>query len=130
MEQTQYRKTGNVHHIPLPEMIDHVILKINQFNEIKEATGGTPPQNPFTDALVFTTNDGRTVQIPEQVQKQAIEHYNKSINGPVEEKQEEEVEEQEPKVVVVESDNSILWFAIIIIGLILLYFIYKQGKLN
>lgn len=130
MEQSQqYRKTGNTHHIPLPDMIEHVVMKINQFNEIKEATGGVPPQNPFSDPIVFTTKDGRTVQIPEQVQQQAVQEYHKMIIGDhdeVDEIEEEYIEE--PKLVVVEQDNTYMWMAIIILSLILLYFIYLQSK--
>ena len=73
--EDRYKKTGNKVPIKIDELMNQVYDKLDQHDRLVAATGATPDYSPYKDPIVYTTQDGRTVQIPDEIQRQAIKDW-------------------------------------------------------
>lgn len=67
-----FQETGNKIPITSQELIHHCQKKLAEFDEMISADKTIPPNNPYTDKIIYVTKDGKTIMIPETIQKQAI----------------------------------------------------------
>lgn len=79
-----FQETGNKIPISFNELMDYAHMKFSEYNKTK-----TGP-NPFTNPIIYTTKDGKTIMIPTDIQNQAIQLWKKS--GGVEPFQQEAVD--------------------------------------
>jgi hypothetical protein len=77
----QYKHTGNQINIPMNEMINFVHDKLYEYDEMIKATETMPNSSPYKDPVYYTTEEGKMVQIPDYVQKQAVSMYMQSKVG-------------------------------------------------
>jgi len=74
----QYQQTGNQIHLPMDEMMSHVLTKLEEYDELKTVTQSKPNFSPYTDPIIYITVEGKTVEIPKYIQEKAIEMYKKN----------------------------------------------------
>jgi len=74
--------TGNNISVPENELISSAHHHLNRYDELRQASGSIPQYNPYEQPIVYTTEDGRQVQIPEQIHQKAIDLWiaNKNQN--------------------------------------------------
>lgn len=153
-----YITTGN--NIPLREdyLIKQVIQELTRYDNLVAATGKTSNYSPYTHPIIITTEDGKQVQVPENIQIKAINIW-KYKNNPeqminndygnakreYEELQEtpyghandEQIEQsvipsndEEEIIVVHKEDNTFLYIIIAVIVIGMLYYMHTNGKLK
>lgn len=77
---TDYRMTGKEIPLNVNSLIAHVHNKLDEYAFLKESTGTEPGSNPFTQPVIFTTDEGKLVQVPAEIQKQAIASWKPRSN--------------------------------------------------
>jgi hypothetical protein len=76
MEQ-QYTQTGKNIPVNFEELSTH-IEKVLYNYEIRSNRDSN--YNPFTDPIIYTTNDGKTIQIPDSIQQKVVNEWNNKKN--------------------------------------------------
>ncbi len=76
----QYQQTGKSIPIQVPELISFVHNKLDQYVALTNATQMKPDFDPFSDPLIFTTQEGKLIQIPKDIQKQAVASWKQNHN--------------------------------------------------
>ena len=76
----QYRKTGSDINLPVDILINFVMEKCKEYDTLIEVTQSRPIQSPYSDPVIFTTDEGKTVQVPDYVQQQAIQQWTADKN--------------------------------------------------
>lgn len=151
MSSTQYKPTGN--NIPLTYQEIRVCIfdKLKAYDLIvgKDAQHSGTDYNPYTDTIIYTTPDGRSVQIPKDVQVAAVEEY-LTMNGPsnfggvnsVNSVDNEETKQFEPPInlqnddsdtptkVVATKKSHTTTFVVIALVIILVIFLIKTKRLK
>lgn len=80
---TEYKPTGKEIPLNVNVLVNHVHNKLDEYMYLKETTQAEPPNNPFSQPVIFTTDDGKLVQVPVEIQKQAIASWKqKSTQNP------------------------------------------------
>ncbi len=102
-ENVEYQPTGNNINLRMDELVEFVLEKIQQYEYMVKATETVPSFSPFKDPIIFTTQEGKTVQIPEYVQKEAIKIWNQRKSKA--NNQEESVEDIQ-ELPIYESDDN------------------------
>jgi len=76
----EYQKTGN--HIPIPvdKLTNAVYEKLSEYDNLVNSLGMKPTQSPYKDQIIYTTDEGKLIQIPKYIQEQAVFKWNKK-NG-------------------------------------------------
>lgn len=72
---TEYKKTGKEIPLNVNTLISFVHNKLDEYAFLKESTQTEPSNNPFTQPVIFTTDEGKLVQVPVEIQKQAISSW-------------------------------------------------------
>jgi len=65
--------TGNNISIPEEELISFVHFSLARYEELVDASGSDPSYSPYSQPIIYTTQDGKQVQIPEEIQQNAIQ---------------------------------------------------------
>ena len=68
-----FQETGNKVPISTDELIKYVHFKLIEFDAIVAENKSIPSFNPYVHAIIYKTKDGKTIKIPEEIQKQAID---------------------------------------------------------
>lgn len=137
-------------------LMEYVINSLTKYHEYVESTGEEPEFNPYRDPIIYRLEDGRSIEIPEQVKTEAIKHWknrdSKPINNmysdideepnnllvnrkhlqkPLEVEQSLNIQPKE-KVIIVkeESSSNYIYIAIIVLLLGLGFYLYKNNKLS
>ena len=71
----EFEQTGNQVPIRIDELIACVHERLEQYDKLTEATQATPSYSPYLHPIIYTTNEGKTIQIPPDVQKKAIDQW-------------------------------------------------------
>jgi hypothetical protein len=75
MSNPKYQQTGNSIPLKEDELINFVHNKLNEFVELSKVTKMKPDSDPSKDPIIFITHEGKTVQIPIEIQKKAIQTW-------------------------------------------------------
>ena len=127
------------------EMMQYMFVALDNYNKAM-SEGQDPMVNPLNGRVIMRTNDGRSVEIPENVQRMAIVRYLENKKGPqfVEIDQEQEQEQEQKQVhaqarVVAtrpvaqpkepETNKYLMIFGILLL-IFILYKVYKYYKMN
>jgi hypothetical protein len=134
----EYQKTGNNIQIPYNEMYNFVIQKLDEYDRLAEATQVEPPNSPFKNPIIYTTVDGKTVQIPMDIHAKASQAYLKDkygddlieeipVHGP---RQESYPVTQQRNTSVNKPSYSLWWLVIILVIAVICYYLYKNYSQN
>lgn len=76
MQDEQYQQTGNKIPITLDELMQAVFYRLEMYDKL---IGGNETSNntytPYIDPIIYNTQDGRTVEVPKEIQRRAIEEW-------------------------------------------------------
>ena len=75
MSSTSYMHTGNNISVPEDELIAYVHFSLSRYEELVNASGEEPSYNPYTQPIVYTMEDGRQVQVPEEIHQKALQMW-------------------------------------------------------
>ncbi len=64
-----FKETGNKIPISADELINYMHIQFSAYDKTKSGS------NPYTDIVIYTTKDGKTIIIPKEIQQQAIENF-------------------------------------------------------
>jgi hypothetical protein len=70
-----YQETGNKVPIASQELTNYVYKKLATYGEQIKTTKIMPSRNPYTQSIIYKTEDGKTIKIPKDIQKQAISNW-------------------------------------------------------
>jgi len=88
MNSNGFKETGNKIPIPIDEFTNHVKSELLKYDKLKNATETNPSYNPYLEPIIYTTSQGKLVQVPEEIKKNAIDDWLKNGEGNNMEKQE------------------------------------------
>jgi hypothetical protein len=71
---SNYMLTGNQIPINIPVLIDYVIEKLKKYDSLLEV-GQVMQESPYNSPIVYTLEDTRKIEIPQEIQKNAIAKY-------------------------------------------------------
>lgn len=74
-----YELTGNQIPVKSDELINYVLNKFLVYNQYVNDTGQEPDFNPYLNPIVYTTKDGKTIEIPKVIVQEAINIQKKDI---------------------------------------------------
>jgi hypothetical protein len=77
---TEYKMTGKEIPLNVNILVKHIHNKLDEYAFLKESTQTEPGSNPFTQPVIFTTDEGKLVQVPAEIQKQAISTWKQRSN--------------------------------------------------
>ena len=78
---TEYKETGNKVPLPMDELINFAQEKLQDFDRLVEATQSRPERSPYNSPIIYTTKEGKLVQIPEYIQQQAVNLWSSAKKG-------------------------------------------------
>lgn len=70
-----YEMTGKSYPVSVDELLEHCKGKFMEYDQLVKGTGAQPQKSPYTDPIVYTTQEGKLVQVPLDIQKQAVTEY-------------------------------------------------------
>ena len=117
-----YTKSGEQYQVPMDELGNFVIAKIEQYERVKNTLGEAPDENPYVDQLIYTMADGKAVAVPKEIQDLAISEY-KRMQTVEEPEQTEQNETVNDKLTI---KDWILYITVILCIILLGYIVYKQ----
>lgn len=132
-----FRQTGNKIAVTGQELIAYVKQQLANYDGSISKNKSLPKSNPYTHPIIYKTQNGKMIQVPEEIQKQAISSWYQQNGTNVPAAQQtaeidplmENEMRQEQKVVYVE-DNSTNWLKLamlILAGLLAVYLLYKMS---
>ena len=139
-EQSLHQRTGNVVNVPTSELVDFVRSAFNEYDRALEYTNEPPYPNPYTSQLIYTTKDGRTVEIIDEIKQFVIAQRRGDYDEPNYNDYEEELPlpphrpiyransfPAQKHTTVQESKNSTVHWVVFIIALCIIgYILYKR----
>lgn len=78
----QYQHTGKQIPVSVPDLISFVHDKLYQYDQLKKGTGVEPTFNPYLQPIIYTMSNGKSIIIPENIQKQAVGLWIKKKHDP------------------------------------------------
>jgi hypothetical protein len=76
----EFEKTGKTYPVTIDELVAHTKTKLAEYDELVKRTGAFPVKSPYTDPIIYTTSEGKLVQVPDYIQQEAITEYKSSFN--------------------------------------------------
>lgn len=149
----EYQQTGNSIPISVDLLMDHVFYELDRYDGIINASGAIPDVSPYTSPLIYTTEEGKQVKIPDNVQMNAIELWNRQKKTQLNPQSDYEkykeafselhespsnlltnkviqqvqpIENDQPIYVVEKKDNKLYWIILIVILCAAGYYYYKR----
>ena len=135
----EYRETGKKIPLTVEELHVHVIDKLYQYDELIKSTKTKPEQDPYVDPIVYVTKEGKTVQVPQNIQENAVKVWIAEKDQPVKNDDEDvlsdidDLDDVKPKynarkqvVVVKENKNFYMLLFFICIALFAGYMLAKK----
>ena len=110
-----YQITGNKIPVTKDELIIYMKEQLSAFD-----SGMSKNTNPYTDAIIYNTKDGKMIQIPQEIQKEAITLWNqqpKKFNLPMNENDDND----KPDYITI---------GILILAVILAIYLFNKSGLN
>jgi hypothetical protein len=134
-----FRETGNKVPISTEELIKYVHFRLLEFDAIVSEQKSIPSFNPYVDEIIYKTKEGKTIKIPVEIQKQAIDmlYQQTGKNIPTSQQMPQTQPRQQMKptrrpklqkkvIYVYEEDNNPIKLGILIFAAILaLYLFFK-----
>ena len=142
-----YRETGNKIPISTQELSNYVYKQLALYDEQIKTTKILPNYNPYTQPIIYKTKAGKSIRIPEEIQKNAINDWytRTGTNIPIMQRQTSEVEqeleieinEDIPETtngIIAQSNSNAHNYNVISIGILIfaailaIYLFYKIGN--
>ena len=74
---TDFIQTGNAVPVSEQELYEYVYENLERYDNLLQASEAQPSYSPYTQPIIYTSNNGKQVQIPEEIQKNAIDMWKK-----------------------------------------------------
>jgi len=74
-DPNDFENTGNQIPLKVDELVNFVHERLNQYDNLVETTQGQPTYSPYREPIIYTSPEGKMVQIPKEVQKKAIDSW-------------------------------------------------------
>ena len=144
-ENVEYQPTGNNINLRMDELVDFVLEKLEQYEYIVKATQTVPSFSPYKDPIIYTTKEGKTVQIPEYVHQEAIKIWNQKKNKSINEDSVQDIQElpiyesgdnyknqlnykRKKEIGIEENDSNFRYFILILLFVGILVYFYNKKK--
>lgn len=72
MDQSDYKQTGKSIPIKIPELTSFVHNKLDEYMYLTSSLQMQPKFNPFKQPIIYSTSEGKLVQVPDNIKKDAI----------------------------------------------------------
>ena len=69
---TDFTLTGYNVPVSMDQLINYVHRELDKYDNLVGMTNNTPQYSPYKNPIIFTTEDGRQVQIPEEIHREGI----------------------------------------------------------
>lgn len=110
------------------ELMEYIMLKLSDYDNLVVATGAHPPVNPYVDPITYSTSTGKLIDIPQDLQQMAVKYWGilkfQNENNKSEKKVEKPKDENEIEPVK-KSTLSFIWF-LAVIGILILIFYFVR----
>jgi len=67
-----FQETGTKIPISSQELINYVHTELESYDKKVVLTKGPSFPNPYTDSIIYKTPEGKTIKVPGEIQKEAI----------------------------------------------------------
>lgn len=74
-DPNEYQFTGKQIPLKVNELVAFVHQKLEQYDNLVKETKSVPFYSPYAHPIIYTTPEGKTVQIPKEIQQQAIDQW-------------------------------------------------------
>jgi hypothetical protein len=78
-KSSAYKMTGNQIPINVPVLVQFVHSKLREYDDLV-SHGVIPQESPYTTPIVYTMEDQRQIEIPQEIQNKAIASYLAYVN--------------------------------------------------
>ena len=136
-----FQETGNKVPISADELSNYVTSQLQEFDLTISKKKTIPEFNPYIHPIIYKTKDGKTIKIPEGIQKQAVDlWYQKTGKNiplmqqmqqqpqpqpqPQQEIQSQEMQLPKKVIYVYENDTSLIRLGILIFAAVLALFLF------
>jgi len=79
---TDYEKTGNNIPVSSEFLLNGVLNELERYDHLVSATGNAPQFSPYTDPVIIDIDGNKQVQVPQQIQSQAIQIWTEQKSQP------------------------------------------------
>lgn len=115
-----FKQTGKQIEVTVPELTEYVIKQLDLYDKYGDKNDGCP----YTDPIIYTTKDGKTIMVPKDIQKSIVD-----TRKPIETFQEmKPVKKIEKNIEKTKESSDWKLYVFIIIGFIVCYLLYKSYK--
>lgn len=87
--------TGNNVPVSAEDLVKYVHMELDRYDNLVQMAGSVPQYSPYTHPIIFTTEDGKQVQIPENIQQEAVKVWNDFKGKQISEKNDEYAQAQQ-----------------------------------
>ncbi|QKF94285.1 hypothetical protein QKU48_gp0827 [Fadolivirus algeromassiliense] len=133
-----FQETGNKIPISAQELVEYVHNQLAAYDAFIAANKTHPDFNPYTHPIIYQTKDGKTIKIPDEIQKSAINDWYQQhgTNIPVMQQVPQQQAPVIPKLpqgkpqIIVEDDNGGEFMKLgllIFVAVVALYLFYKYN---
>ena len=134
-----FEETGNKVPVTVDELMKFSEQKLAEFDQQVSKSKSIPSPNPYTDPIIYKTKDGKTIMVPTEIQKQAVNDWYKKTgrNVPIMQQTNQEMEQvikpkkfpQKKVVYVYENGTDLVKLGILIFAAVLaLYLFFKMDN--
>jgi len=130
-----FKETGNKVPVTSQELIMFCQAKLAEFDESVSANKTIPLVNPYTDKMLYATKEGKTIMIPQEIQKQAVNFWYEQTGRNVPLMQQTNPEASNTQIIIpkekpiVKEERDYIKLAILILAAMLaLYLFIKIGN--
>lgn len=71
----EYMRTGNNIDVTENELLDHMYKEFNRYDNLNSDTTNTSTYSPYTDTIIYETTHGKQIEVPQYIQKKAIDTW-------------------------------------------------------
>lgn len=65
-------QTGQNLPVSVEQLVKYVHMELDRYDNLVKMTESIPNYTPYSNPIIFTTEEGKQVQIPEQIQQEAV----------------------------------------------------------
>lgn len=76
----EYHETGNKIAVPTEELIKYIHKQLNNYENSIHETQSLGLYNPYSQPIIYKTTNGKTIKVPQEIKKYAIDLWHK-MNG-------------------------------------------------
>lgn len=134
----EYKKTGMSYQVTVIELVDFCHNKFLEYINLTQTIGDQPSKSPFSDPIIYTTKDGKLVQVPKEIQEHALNLFMKKTRESQENRENHDNQEiiqenhdnrdnHEIKLEI-KQENNYEMFYLVLFSIIIFYLLVNNKK--